>query len=180
MSQPNEIQMLPCSAGTHTEDMERMTDIINRAFAASEEGIWMNGAARTTVEEIKTFTGKGEMAAARSMGEIVGCVRIRRIDRETGEFGMLAVDSEYQGAGIGRELVRFAERKCQNERLRKMQLELLVPQEITHPTKVFLENWYHRIGYRRVATEPFDASFPELARMLAIPCKFAVFQKELS
>ncbi|GGH83318.1 GNAT superfamily N-acetyltransferase [Pullulanibacillus pueri] len=177
--QPIEIQMLPCNASTNRVDMEHMTNIVNRSFAASEEGIWMNGADRTTVKEMTKFTSKGEIAVARSMGEIVGCVRIQRIDWETGEFGMLAVDGAYQGNGIARELVRFAEQKCQNEQMRKMQLELLIPQEFPHPAKVFLENWYNRIGYHRVYAEPFDASYPRLAQMLAVPCEFIVFQKEL-
>ncbi|GGE35899.1 GNAT family N-acetyltransferase [Pullulanibacillus camelliae] len=178
--QPIEIQMLPCNASTNSVNMEHITNIVNRSFAASEEGIWMNGADRTTVKKIAEFTNSGEIAVARFKGRIVGCVRVQRIDEGTGEFGMLAVDGAYQRNGIARELVRFAEQKCQNEYLRKMQLELLIPCEFSHPSKVFLENWYHRIGYHRVYEESFDASYPRLARMLAVPCKFIVFQKRLS
>ena len=174
-----EIQMLPCNASTNMVDMEHITNIVNRLYAASEESFWMHGAVRTTVAEMAEFTSGGEIAVARSMGQIVGCVRVRRIDKETGEFGMLAVDDEYQGTGIGRELISFAEQKCQKEHLHKMQLELLVPLKGSHPAKVILENWYTRIGYHPVHTETIDASFPNLAQMLAIPCKFVVFQKEL-
>ncbi|MBW8348847.1 GNAT family N-acetyltransferase [Bacillus sp. IITD106] len=176
--QPIEIQMLPCNESANIGDMERITNIVNRVYAASEESLWKHGAARTTVVEIAEFTSRGEIAVARLIGQIVGCVRVRRIDQETGEFGMLAVDDEYQGTGIGRELIRFAEQKCQNEQLRKMQLELLVPRKGSHPAKVILENWYSRIGYYPVYTETVDASIPKLAKLLAIPCKFVVFQKE--
>lgn len=175
-----DIQMLPCNARTNMADMEHMTNIVNRVYAASEESLWMHGAVRTTVAEMAALTSDGEIAVARSMGKIVGCVRVRGIDEETGEFGMLAVDEAYQGTGIGRELIGYAEQKCQEEHLCKMQLELLVPQEGSHPAKVILENWYARIGYHPVHTETIDASFPKLAQMLAIPCKFVVFQKELS
>jgi len=137
------------------------------------------GAFRTTAAEIAELTNSSEIAVAQSMGQIIGCVRIRRIDQETGEFGMLAVDDTYQGTGIGRQLIRYAEQKYKKEQLRKMQLELLVPQEGTHPDKVILGNWYSRIGYQPTHTENIDASFPRLAEMLAIPCKFIVFQKEL-
>ncbi|WP_232230157.1 GNAT family N-acetyltransferase [Bacillus sp. J37] len=174
-----DIQMLPCYASTNKVGMEHITNIVNRVYASSEEGFWMHGAVRTTVAEMAEFTICNEIAVARSMGEIVGCVRVRRIDQGIGEFGMLAVDDEYQGTGIGRELIRFAEQKCQKEQLRKMQLELLVPQEGSHPAKEILENWYTRIGYQPVHTETIDASFPKLAEMLAIPSKFVVFQKEL-
>lgn len=174
-----DIQMLPYTASANEAEMEQITNIVNRVYAATEESLWKPGTLRTTVEEVAELTRSGEMAAARSEGRIVGCIRVRKIDEATGEFGMLAVDDEYQGSGIGRKLIHFAEQKCLNERLQKMQLELLVPQEGSHPDKAILESWYTRIGYRPDHTESVDASFPQLADMLAIPCKLIVFQKEL-
>lgn len=55
-----------------------------------------------------------------------------------------------------------------------------MPQEGFHPAKVALKNWYSRIGYDPVRTEIIDDSIPELAQMLAIPCKLIVFQRGLS
>nr|WP_304220029.1 GNAT family N-acetyltransferase [Fredinandcohnia onubensis] len=175
-----EIQMLPRNESTNIVEMEHIANIVNRVYAASEGSLWNPGAFRTTPEEMAELTKSGEIAVAQFMGKIVGCVRVRKIDQETGEFGMLAVDDKYQGTGIVRELIRFAEQKCQKEHLRKMQLELLVPQEGSHPDKVILEKWYTRLGYQPIHTEDIDVSFPRLAEMLAIPCKFIVFQKELS
>jgi len=179
MMQSIEIQMLPRNESANIEEMEHIANIVNRVYAASEGNLWIPGAFRTSAVEIAELTNSGEIAVAQSMGQIVGCIRIKRLDQETGEFGMLAVDDKYHGAGIGRELIRFAEQKCKAEHLRKMQLELLVPQEGSHPDKVILGNWYSRIGYQPIHTETIDASFPRLAEMLAIPCKFIVFQKEL-
>ena len=107
------------------------------------------------------------------------CVRIQQLDDYTGEFGMLAVDEKHQGNGIGRALIQFAEEKCKSENLQKMQLELLVPQEGSHPFKTILEKWYTRIGYDPVHTETVESLFPDLAPQLAIPCQFIIFQKEL-
>lgn len=180
MTESVEINMLPAHASTNSADMERITELVNHAFADAEDGIWKQGAVRTTVEEVTKLTSDEEMAVARSEGKIVGCIRVMQIDYETGEFGLLAVDGEFQGTGAGRALVRFAEKKCQNAQLPKMQLELLIPRERSHPGKTVLENWYYRVGYQRVYTESFDESFPELAQMLAIPCKFVVFQKALT
>lgn len=174
-----EIHMLSCNSSTNIMDLEHITNIINRVYEASEESLWKNRVVRTTVAEVTEFACGGEIAVARLKGQIVGCVRVRRIDQETGECGMLAVDVEYQGNGIGRELMRFAEQKCQNEHLRKMQLELLVPRKGSHPAKVILENWYTRIGYLPVRTETVDSLYPKLAQMLASPCRFLIFQKEL-
>ncbi|WP_240377102.1 GNAT family N-acetyltransferase [Bacillus piscicola] len=179
MIQSIEIHMLPKSASTNIEDMERLTNIINRVYAAAEGSLWSPGTVRTTVDEMTELTRDGEIAVARATGQIVGCVRIRQVDQEMGEFGLLAVDSDYQGAGIGRALIRFAEQKGQKEHLHRMQLELLVPEEGSHPTKVTLENWYTRLGYLPVRAETVAASFPKLAPLLATPCQFKVFQKEL-
>lgn len=174
-----EIKMLPRNASENMEKMEHIANIVNRVYAIAEEGLYKQGEVRTTVEEMIEFTSKGEIAVARYNRKIVGCIRMRQMDQKTGEFGMLAVDVKYQGFGIGRELIYYAEQKYKNKQLHKMQLELLVPVEGTHPTKVALENWYVRIGYEPVYTETTDALFPKLAQMLAVPCKFIVFQKNL-
>jgi GNAT superfamily N-acetyltransferase len=171
--------MLPSSANANIADMERIADIINSAYAECEKGFWLPGEVRTTVAEMSELTGIGEMAVARLMGQIVGCVRVRRIDQEMGELGMLSVDPKYQGQGIGRELVRFAEERCRKEQLRKTQLELLVSKEGHYPIKVILENWYVRLGYQVVDTKSVEALFPHVAQKLAIPCNFLVFHKEL-
>ncbi len=100
---------------------------------------------------------------ARLRGRVVGSVRVQRLDKGTGEFGMLVADPAHRGVGIGRELVRFAERKSRAEGLRIMQLELLTPRDWTHPTKTFLDAWYTRIGYRIVRTGTIDEAYPDLA-----------------
>lgn len=108
-----EIQMLPSNASTDIEEMEHITNMVNRVYAASEEGIWKSGAVRTTVEEVAELTSGSGIAVAQSKARIVGSVRVRRIDEKTGGLGMLAVDDQYQGNGIGRALIRFAEQECQ-------------------------------------------------------------------
>lgn len=179
ITQSIEIQMLPRNMSTNINAMERITNIVNNAFRTSEKGIWKNEATRTTMLETVEFTSNGEIAVAWLMEQIVGCIRVQQVDQKTGGFGMLAVDNRYQGNGIASKLVHFAEQKFQYEHYCKMQLELLMPQEVSHPAKVSLENWYNRIGYQRVYIESFESSYPRLAQMLAIPCKLVVFQKEL-
>lgn len=176
---PIEIRLLPDATSTNTIVMEQITNMVNRVYTAAEEGLWTNGAVRTNTGEVTDITHAGEMAVAQINRRIVGCVRIRRLDQETGEFGMLAVETEYRGTGIGRELISFAEQKCRQEQLHTMQLELLVPQIGSHPSKTFLANWYSRIGYFPICTETIDKVYPALAPLLAIPCNFVIYQKEL-
>jgi Acetyltransferase (GNAT) family len=92
---------------------------------------------------------------------------------------MLAADPAHRGLGVGRELVRFAERKSRAEGLRRMQLELLVPRRWTHPTKVFLDAWYTRIGYRVARTGAVDEAYPALAPLLATPYDLVIYRKRI-
>ena len=95
----------------------------------------------------------GEIAVARVDGVVVGSVRVRRLDAETAELGMLSVDPQAFGAGTGRALLTFAE---QHHGTPFIQLELLVPRGAPHPQKVRLHEWYSRLGYRWIAQREFD------------------------
>jgi GNAT superfamily N-acetyltransferase len=175
-----EVQLLPAVASDDAILMERITDLINEVYAVAEDGLWTEGATRTTVDEVAELTRAGQIAMARLRGRVVGCVRVQRLDEDTGEFGMLVADPAHRAAGVGRELVRFAERKCRAEGLRTVQLELLVPRAWTHPTKEFLDAWYTRIGYRVVRTGTIDEAYPALAPLLATPCDFVIYRKDLA
>jgi SAM-dependent methyltransferase/GNAT superfamily N-acetyltransferase len=174
-----QIQLLPAAASDDPTLVKRVTDLINEVYAAAEDGLWVDGATRTSVDEVAELTGAGEIAVARLRGEIVGCVHVQRIDERTGEFGMLAADPEHRSVGIGRELVRFAERHTRAAGLDAMQLELLVPRGWKHPSKEFLGAWYMRLGYRVARTGTIDEAYPALAPLLATPCDFVIYRKQL-
>ncbi|MBC6456694.1 GNAT family N-acetyltransferase [Actinomadura sp. HBU206391] len=178
--QPIEIEPLPVTASVDVTIMERVTDLINQVYAVAEDGLWIDGAARTTVDEVADLTRAGQIAVARLNGRIVGCVRVQRLDGGKGEFGMLAADSGHRGAGIGRELVRFAERQSRRDGLSTMQLEVLVPRNWSHPSKEFLAGWYTRIGYRIMRTGTIEETYPALAPLLATPCDFVIYEKSLA
>lgn len=93
---------------------------------------------------------------------------------------MLAADPGHRGAGIGRDMVSFAERLSRERGCDTMQLELLVPKAWTHPAKKFLHDWYTRLGYRVVRTGSIEEQYPGLARQLATPCDYVVYHKQLS
>jgi GNAT superfamily N-acetyltransferase len=177
---PIDVHLLPAAAGDDAPLMRRITDLTNEVYLVAEDGLWKEGATRTTVDEIAELTRAGEIAVARLDGAVVGSVRVQRLDDATGEFGMLAADPAHRGLGVGGGLIGFAERKCQDEGLRTMQLELLVPRDWTHPSKVFLDEWYTRLGYRVARTGTIDEAYPELAPLLATPCDFVIYEKDLS
>jgi GNAT superfamily N-acetyltransferase len=175
-----EVRLLPAAASDDAALIKRITDLINDVYAVAEDGLWVDGATRTTVGEVAELSRAGQIAVVRLRGRVVGCIRVQRLDEATGEFGMLAADRAHRGVGLGRELVRFAERKCRADGLRTMQLELLVPRHWTHPTKEFLDAWYTRIGYRVARTGTIDEAYPALAPLLATPCDLVIYQKDLA
>jgi ribosomal protein S18 acetylase RimI-like enzyme len=177
---PIEVELLSPTASVDAALMERISDLTNGVYAEAEAGLWMDGATRTSVGEIVELTRAGEIAVARIAGQVLGCVRVQRLDQRTGEAGMLCADPAQRGIGIGRELLRFVERKSRADGVSTMQLELLVPRDWTHPTKQFLAEWYSRIGYRIARTGTIDELYPELAPQLATPCDFVIYRKELT
>jgi ribosomal protein S18 acetylase RimI-like enzyme len=180
MSPPIEVELLSRSARFDAALIERITELANEVYAVAEAGLWTDGASRTSVGEIDELTRAGEIAVARMGDKVVGCLRLQRLDQGTGEFGMLCADPAHRGIGIGRELVRFAEQKSRADGVSTMQLELLVPREWTHPTKQFLAEWYSRMGYRVARTGTIDELYPDLAPLLATPCDFVIYRKELT
>jgi GNAT superfamily N-acetyltransferase len=176
---PIEIDLLPDGAASDGELVGELTDLVNRVYATAEEGLWIDGATRTTPPEMAEMIVAGEIAVARKARQLVGCVRIQQLDSREGEFGMLVADPGRRNEGIGRELVVFAEALSWQRGNTVMQLELLVPREWSHPTKEFLHAWYTRIGYRPVRSGTIDESYPQLAPLLATPCDFVVYHKSL-
>jgi GNAT superfamily N-acetyltransferase len=166
-------------APAHGPDMAVLAELINRSYAASEKGMWLDGAARTTAEDVAELTRAGKVAVARLGGRTVGCIRLEGVDERDAEFGMLAADLDHRGIGIGRELVRFAEDRSRNAGFVTMRLELLVPREWAHPSKEFLAAWYTRMGYRGFRRRTVEESYPELAPWLATPCDFVTYKKDL-
>lgn len=158
----------------------RIAALVNQVYADSDKGLWRGSLDRTSAAEVAGLVRAGEIAVARVDGDLAGLVRVRQLDAVTGEFGMLAADPARRGLGLGRELVRFAERASRAAGCREMQLELLVPREWTHPAKQFLAEWYDRLGYRVTRRTGVAEDYPRLAPSLATPCDFLVYRKELA
>jgi GNAT superfamily N-acetyltransferase len=174
-----DVHIAPAAAARDTGLVRELAGLVNRVYAVAEEGLWADGASRTTPAEMAGLIAAGQVAVARAGERIVGAARIRRLDTGEGEVGMLVADPAHRGAGVGRALIRFAERWGHQQGLDTMQLEVLVPRGWAHPSKEFLKAWYPRLGYRPVQTGQFEDSYPELAPLLATPCDFVIYHKDL-
>jgi GNAT superfamily N-acetyltransferase len=179
MAEAFEIGFLSSVTAEDTGILATVTELINEVYAVAEDGLWTHGVTRTTAEEIAHLTRAGQIAVAVLEERIVGCIRIQQLDEDMSEFGMLAAAPGHRGIGIGRELVRFAEQSSRDKGRGTMQLELLVPREWTHPAKEFLARWYVRIGYKAVRTGSASEFHPDLSPLLATPCDFVVYRKDI-
>ncbi len=175
------IERCPVTPPDHI--LSHLTTLINEVYATAEAGLWKTvegrAAPRTTRHEIASLCSKQQLLVALSNGRIVGSVNTVVLNSSLAEFGMLVADPHRRGEGIGRALVQAAETWGRQQGCTTMQLELLTPKSWTHPVKAFLHDWYIRIGYRPIKTEPFEHAYGHLAPHLATPCDFTIYHKSL-
>jgi GNAT superfamily N-acetyltransferase len=156
-----------------------LVGIINRAYAAGEAGLWRDDPGRTDEAEIAEAVRAGQMLVARVDGRIAGCVRTRTLDATTSDVGLIGVDPDAWGAGVGRALVDAAENLARSRDATTMRLELFVPRTGMHPDKERLREWYTRRGYTVVRRIPLEDFLPHVAPLVAAPSDILVFEKPL-
>jgi GNAT superfamily N-acetyltransferase len=174
------VGLLDAAASENAELVAQLSDLINDVYTTAEQGLWCDGATRTTTTELTELIAGGQIAVATcSEGHIVGSVQIHQVADDANEFGMLVAAPDRRGSGIGRALLDFTEERSRERELRAIQLELLVPRGWRHPSKEFLKSWYGRRGYRHVRTGQMERAHPHLAPLLATPCDLEVHEKPL-
>jgi GNAT superfamily N-acetyltransferase len=176
---PLAIGVLPVESADDAGLMREVAELINRVYAAAEQGQWLPGATRTTVAEITELTRAGEIVVARLDDTVVGAIRVRQFDADTGETGMLAADPDHRNRGIGRELRRFVTALLRDRGVTTLRIELLVPRDWHQPSKQFMAEWNERAGYRVVRKGAFEDEYPDLAPLLATPCDYIIYHKSL-
>ena len=111
--------------------------------------------------------------------QIVGLIRVESIGEKISKFGMPTVPPEFEGKGIGGNLVDYAEALARKRGSNKMRLEILSPKEWTHKGKKMLESWYSREGYLPIEKASFEVVYPEEGKQLCTDCYFTLYEKTL-
>jgi GNAT superfamily N-acetyltransferase len=173
------IELLPSEASSDTTLMGQIADLVNRVYAVAEDGQWLPGATRTSLEEITELTRTRQIVVARAGDTLVGSIRVQLLDPEKGETGMLVADPDYRNMGIGRELRKFAVDMLRKRGARTLQIELLVPRNWSQKSKQFMAEWNERADYRVIRKGAFEEQYPDLAPLLATPCDFIIYEKTI-
>ncbi len=156
-----------------------LVKMINDVYDESESNIWLEGHKRTSIEKLKQVVLDRELLLVLSGEEIQGCIHLERIDDQTHRFKMLVANPKFKGSGVGSKLVDFAETQARKKGATKMQLELLVPTEVENNDKVFLHDWYSRIGYKKINEQDVEYIHKGVSVFLKNDCVVKVYEKSL-
>ena len=128
------------------EDAETIARLVNDAFRP--ERFFSNGD-RTSPEKVRALMPKGKFVLVEEVDALIGCVYIE-LRGERGYFGLLAVDPQFQRAGLGSRLISVAEEYCRAEGCQFMDLTIV-------NLRTELPAFYRRLGYAESGTLPFPS-----------------------
>ena len=132
-----------------TSDVTAIVSIVNEAFVVET----FLGGTRTDEENLKKLLQEGSFLVAEdSGGHIIASVYTER-HGECGYLGMLAVDPQKQGIGLGRQMTNAAEEYCRNLGCTDIDIRVL-------SLRTELPPFYRKLGYVETGTEAFHPSRP--------------------
>ncbi len=142
-----------------------MARLINSAFAVEK---FIDGE-RTNQAELLERMQKGKfLLGSDDSGKLVASVYVE-VRGARGYFGMLAVDPQRQGNGLGRKMVEAAEEYCREKGCAAMDLTVLSLRPELLPI-------YRKLGYVESGVEEFRPSRPLKP---GVECHCIVMSKEL-
>ena len=144
-------------------DVEALVPLINLAFEVEAEFFTTQ---RIDLTEALAHFDKGRFLLAESDGKIAGCNYVE-LRGPIGYFGLLSVDPEHQGRGLGKILIEQAEDFCREAGCTRMQIRVL-----NHRTE--LPPFYEKLGYHVARIEEVEQVPSAL-----LPYNFILMEKKL-
>lgn len=144
-------------------DAERIAALVNRAFLAES---WFKSTDRTNAAQVRELLSKGVFLLLEEDTRLLACVYLEpRGDRAY--LGMLSVEQDVQGRGIGNRMMREAEDFARRRGYIAIDLRIVHVREELPP-------YYRKLGYVETGTEPAP-DFPGVK----IPIHFVLMSKSL-
>lgn len=119
--------------------------LVNRAYEVEQPIV---DGDRTSPDEIARMIDAGTFLVLENSGELAAVVYVEARPG-AGYLGMLAVDPDLQGLGLGKRLVRVAEALSEAMGAKAMRLRVL-------SVRANLLRWYRSLGYVEVGMTPYE------------------------
>jgi ribosomal protein S18 acetylase RimI-like enzyme len=145
-------------------DIPALVSVINQAFAIEK---FLAGT-RTDEERLAATMREGILLLAERDGQTLACVYVE-LRGERAYFGMLAVDPNQQGQGLGKLMTDAAEQYGRNPSCKCMGIGVLSLRPELLP-------FYRNLGYQETGTEEFRPSRPLQGK---VSCHCIVMSKPL-
>lgn len=130
-------------------DVARIARIVNSAFAIET---FLEGP-RTNEEQLTRMMQKGNfLLGCDTLNRILSSVYVE-LRTPRGYLGMLSVDPEHQGTGLGQAMVKAAEDFCREQGCDAMDLTILSLRPELFP-------FYRKLGYTETGIEEFIPGRP--------------------
>jgi ribosomal protein S18 acetylase RimI-like enzyme len=158
-SDSNALQLRASDLG----DVDALVRLINSAFRVEQPFIEGD---RIDAAGVRSYMAKGKFLLAEDSGGLAGCVYVElRVDR--GHLGLLGVDPQRQGTGLGRKLMDAAENFFRQAGCGAVDLRVI-------SARTPLPAFYRHLGYLETDTAPFAPDVP-----VKVPCHYILMSKAL-
>jgi GNAT superfamily N-acetyltransferase len=144
-------------------DVDALSALINIAFRVELPFIEGN---RINPDGVRAYMKKGKFLLAEDSSGLAGCVYVE-VRGDRGYLGLLGVEPQSQGTGLGRKLMDAAEEFFRTANCAAIDLRIV-------SARAPLPAFYRHLGYVETGTAPL----PPDARV-KVPCHFILMSKML-
>jgi len=145
-------------------DIEPLARLINAAFRVEQDFI---DGERINPDGVRAYMQKGKFLLAEDAAGLAGCV-YAELRGNRGYLGLLGVDPQRQGSGLGRKLMEAAEYYFRQAGCQAIDLRIV-------SGRTPLPAFYRHFGYAETGTSKIPAEVP-----LKVPCHFVHMSKSLA
>ena len=162
-------------------EIQKLARLINLVYLETEKDYWPHDGTyeRISSTQLSKYITNNQIIIATVKNHIIGVVRVYKFDDESCGFGMLVTQKKYRKLGVGKKLLTTIDSWAKDQNFKKIQLELLKPQNYIDKNKEFLKKWYQKIGYNYIEKTTYKKLYPKQASLLKIPCIFEIYHKNI-
>jgi len=162
------------------QDENIIIPLANSVYYSSEKDFWKEGYYRIDQQEFEYHLNNNQLFIGELENEIVGCILLKQVNKETCSFSMLICHPKHRKKGIGKTLVNHVLSTAKEKKYKKMQLEILSPLNWVHQEKEFLKTWYKSIGFKLIKEVDFLDYYPSHDKYMKCPLLFSLYEKDLN